>query len=360
MINFRNYQYEKIDFEEDLNLITGQNGQGKTNLVEAISMLSVGKSFRTSREKEMIFFDKDSFILRAFIESFGRDYKIEIKIGNEVKKAVRINSSPIERLTELLGIFNVVVFAPEDLKLVKEGPKERRLFMDREISQIRPLYYNHIYSYRKALIQRNNLLKNSFVDENLLDVYDEQMASIACNIMGIRKDFINKISPFVSKNHSEISSRKENLQIFYEPNIDTSFQIAKREELLRAFRNSRKEDLRKKTTSIGPHKDDIKILINGVDIRSYGSQGQKRSAAISIKLSEIELIYEEKGEYPVVLLDDIFSELDGDRQQMLVSSFEKIQTFITTANMDNGVFLPRNRMKIYHVENGSIGIKNRL
>lgn len=352
--NFRNYTYEKADFSNGLNLITGPNGQGKTNLIEAIYLLSMGKSFRTNKDKEMILFGNDHFIIRAMIRSSGREYKIEIKVGKEIKKAVNINSLPIEKITDLLGIFNVVIFAPEDLKLVKEGPGERRSFMDREISQIRPLYYNHIFSYRKALLQRNNLLKNKWIDENLLSVYEEQMSILSWHIMNIRKEFVEKIAVIAQKNHGKISSEKECLSVDYEPNIGNGKEIPGIEEIRLFFEKNRAEDIKRHTTTGGPHRDDIGIRINGRDLRSYGSQGQKRSAAISMKLSEIELIYDEKGEYPVILLDDIFSELDTKRQKMLMENLKEIQTFVTTTHIDkeNPAFFED--VRIYHIENAQI------
>lgn len=350
VLNFRNYVHEKTDFASGLNLIVGANGQGKTNLIEAICMLSTGRSFRTSKEKEMVGFGKDSFIVRAMVHSSNREYKIEIKVGKEIRKAVNINSIPIEKITDLLGIFNVVIFAPEDLKLVKEGPGERRGFMDREISQLRPLYYSDISSYRKALMQRNNLLKNQRIDEALIEVYEEQMAVLSWRIMKIRKEFIDKIAPIAQKNHSKISGEKEILSIFYEADLNASSV----QEIKDCFKKNRNEDIRRKTTTVGPHRDDLGIKINGTDIRSYGSQGQKRSAAISMKLSEIELIYDEKKEYPVVLLDDIFSELDLGRQRMLMENLKQIQTFVTTTDIDKENLNFFGNFKIYQIENAKI------
>ena len=183
--NFRNYSKAEANFSENLNLIIGKNGQGKTNLIEAIYMLSLGRSFRTNKDKEMMMFDALNTYISSEVTAMGRNYKIEIKLGKDIKKAVKINSIPIEKLTDLLGIINIVIFSPEDLKLVREGPKERRGFMDREISQLRPNYYSLIHKYQKILVQRNNLLKNIKIDDNLLDVYDEQLAIVSQKIMNI-------------------------------------------------------------------------------------------------------------------------------------------------------------------------------
>lgn len=354
MHNFRNYGKEDLDFESPLYLIVGENGQGKTNLIEAISLLSTGRSFRTSRDREMIRFGEEALILRSRIESGGRTHTIEIKIGKQIKKAVNINSRPIEKLTDLLGIFPVVIFAPEDLRLVKDGPKERRVFMDREISQLRPLYYSDLASFRKALLQRNNLLREANPDPALLDVYDEQLAFFSARIMKLREEFIEKIAPIAGKNHRRISGEKEELFVGYEPDLGKKGALPGKEEIWEILRRTQAEDIRRKLTGRGIHKDDIRLEINGTDIRTYGSQGQKRSAAISLKLSEIELIFAEKGEYPVVLLDDIFSELDIGRQRMLIDNLKNVQTFVTTANIDDEILPFPEESRMIWIENAKV------
>lgn len=324
---FRNYESQILEFDDGINIIYGNNGEGKTNIVEAIYLMSLGRSFRTSRDKEMINLNAETSYIKSLVESSGREFKIEYKIDKTSKKAIKINSLPIEKLTDLLGIVNVVIFSPEDLKLVKEGPKERRAFIDREISQIRPKYYQLLHSYHKNLIQRNNLLKDFEIDKILLDVYDSNLSEIGYKIIEYREEFLREIAEIASDNHYKISSGKENLEINYEKNISAK----SKEDYYSIMKDSQNKDILKKTTSFGIHKDDIDIKINGIDLRSYGSQGQKRSAAISLKLSEIELIYRLKGEYPIVLLDDIFSELDPMRQNMLLDTFKKTQTFVTAA-----------------------------
>ncbi len=351
--NFRNYCEAEADFSNKLNLIIGKNGQGKTNLIEAIYMLSLGRSFRTNKDKEMMMFDTINTYISSHICAMNRDYKIEIKLGKDIKKAVKINSIPIEKLTDLLGIINIVIFSPEDLKLVREGPKERRAFMDREISQLRPNYYSLIHKYQKILNQRNNLLKNIKIDENLLDVYDEQLAIVSQKIMAYRKEFINNITPIANANHYKISSGKENLNIEYLPNmISNASEVFDKNYIFDRFKKNRIDDIRRRTTTIGTHKDDIGIYLGDMDLRSFGSQGQKRSAAISLKLSEIELIYQEKNEYPVVLLDDIFSELDISRQKMLMDSLSEIQTFVTTTEAIDF----NKEVKTYLIENAKVNL----
>lgn len=324
---FRNYKHEIISFDDGVNIFFGNNGEGKTNILEAIYMLSLGRSFRTNKDRDMINLEGQTAYVRAIVESSGKEYKIEYKIDSKIKKAIKINGLPIDRISELLGIINVVIFSPEDLSLVKDGPKERRNFIDRELSQLRPKYYGALNDYYKNLAQKNNLLKNKEIDPLLLDVYDEQLARYGLEIINFRQDFINKISRIANENHYKISSRKENLTIDYEKSIEAS----SRDEYYQALKETRERDIQRGTSSKGIHRDDLKIEINGIDLRTYGSQGQKRSAAISLKLSEIELIYEMRGEYPLVLLDDIFSELDRERQIMLLDSIKHTQTFVTTA-----------------------------
>ncbi len=324
---FRNYKHEKIIFDKGCSIFYGNNGEGKTNILEAVYMLSLGRSFRTSRDRDMISLGSDTAYVRALVESSGREYTIEYKIDSRMKKAIKINGLAIDRISELLGIINLVVFSPEDLSLVKDGPKERRSFIDRELSQLRPRYYGLLNDYYKNLTQRNILLKNKEIDPVLLDVYDDQLSGLGIEIIKMRQEFTEKISSLAFQNHSKISSGKEELRIYYEKSLIAS----DKEEYFNILKEYRDKDIQRGTTSKGIHRDDLNIQINGIDLRSYGSQGQKRSAAISLKLSEIQLIYEIRGEYPIVLLDDIFSELDRERQVMLIDSIKHTQTLVTTA-----------------------------
>ena len=324
---FRNYHNESILFEDGINIFLGNNGEGKTNILEAIYMLSLGRSFRTNKDRDMILLGSDTAYVRAIVESQGREYKIEYRIDAKTKKAIKINGVPISKISELLGIVNVVIFSPEDLGLVKDGPRERRSFIDRELSQLRPRYYNLLNNYYKSLSQRNNLLKEKIVDGVLLEVYDEQLAVNGTEIIKYRQDFVNQVAEIAMENHKKISGGKEDLTVRYEKSI----RADSIEDYKKFLAENREKDILRRTSTVGIHRDDLNIQIDGIDLRSYGSQGQKRSAAISLKLSEIQLVKEIKGEYPVVLLDDIFSELDKGRQCMLLESIRHTQTFITTA-----------------------------
>ena len=344
--NFRNYEQLELLFKEGANVFVGQNGQGKTNVLEAISLFSVGRSFRTVRDLDMVAFGQDAATVSAIVENLHGRYTIDMKLGKSIKKAVKINSVPIEKLQDLFGVLNIVVFSPDDLKLVKDGPKERRLFLDREISQLKPRYYRILSEYYKVLNQRNTLLKQE-VDEVLLEIYTQQIAKSGFQIHKMREEFIDHIRKFAQEIHSKISSKKEVLEIEYEPNV----YAASEEEYFRYLMDGKEHDLIRKHSTRGIHKDDVALVINEMDIRHFGSQGQKRSAAISLKLSEIQMIYEDTGEYPIVLLDDIFSELDRSRQQMLLDYVTNTQVFVTTAEkfLDDGT--------IYAVENGRISIE---
>ena len=355
LVNFRNYDNLYLEFSPKVNLIIGKNGQGKTNIVESIYMLSFGKSFRTSKDKEIIKFTKDNLYVGG---SFSKEYTrgiIEIGISKN-KKGIKVNKIPIGKMVELLGQINVVVFSPEDLRLVKEGPKERRTFIDKEISQIMPRYYSNLTSYNKILFQRNQLLKKNNIDTNLLDVYDESLAKYGSYIYILRRDFIKKIGLIASKMHKQLTDDKEHLEIIYKTQIDISDEDTVDEiynKLINKITSSRKNDIETRTTRYGIHKDDINIYSNNIDLRLYGSQGQQRTASISLKLSEIELIKQEVGEYPILILDDVFSELDESRQRLLVKNLSIVQMFVTTAE-DNHKKIFGNDTRIFNINNGSV------
>lgn len=323
---FRNYRDLTLDFDGGVNIFSGENGQGKTNVLEAISLLSVGRSFRTIRDLDMVHFGAEDANVLAETSNNRGSFQIDIKLGRKIKKAVKINSMPIEKLQDLFGLINIVVFSPDDLKLIKDGPKERRLFLDREISQIRPKYYRTLSDYYKVLQRRNLLLKDRG-DRMMIDVYTQQLARFGYEIHCMRDLFLREISPIAKKIHGKISSGREELNLEYESNV----QVKSEEEYLAVLSDAIEHDYMRGSTTRGIHRDDIALKIGEMDIRHFGSQGQKRSAAISLKLSEIQLIHQLFDEYPIVLLDDIFSELDTRRQEMLLEYVKDTQVFLTTA-----------------------------
>ncbi|MDO4792737.1 MAG: DNA replication/repair protein RecF [Filifactor alocis] len=347
--DFRNYEELTLSFEKGANIFFGSNGQGKTNLLEAISLLSVGRSFRTTRDADMIAFGREDANVIADTCSDKGEYSIDIKLGKKIKKAVKINSIPIDKLQELFGVINVVVFSPDDLKLIKDGPKERRLFLDREISQIRPRYYRVLSDYYKVLQRRNLLLKEEG-PSMMVDIYTEQLAQFGYEVMDMRRTFLEEICTIAKDIHRTISSGKEELNVEYEANVSASTS----QEYLDVLRDAKEQDVLKGNTTRGIHRDDIALKIGEMDIRHFGSQGQKRSAAISLKLSEIALMHQLFDEYPIVLLDDIFSELDPSRQKMLLEYVKDTQVFLTTAEpfeFEGRVFRVEEG-RIVHMERG--------
>lgn len=361
LVNYRNYDNLLVEFNKKVNLIIGMNGQGKTNIVEAIGFMSIGRSFRTNKDRELIKFSADNLYCACSFTRNNIDKKIEIVVTKD-KKGIKVNGVSIKSIQELLGNLNVVIFSPEDLRLVKDGPKERRSFIDKEISQIMPRYYSLLTSYNKILQQRNRILKSYKIDKNLLDVYDETISTYASEIYIIRNKFIDKLSKISSKIHKNLTMDKENLTIIYKNQVDLKpGQDASlvKSVLIEKLRESREGDIMTRSTKVGPHKDDMKILINDIDVRMYGSQGQQRTASISLKLSEIDLIKQELGDYPVLILDDVFSELDQSRQKMLVEKLENIQMFVTSADPLHKDILDIDDYRIFNIENGRlVGVEN--
>lgn len=357
LINFRNYDALYLEFNPKINLLIGKNGQGKTNIVESIYLLSFGKSFRTNKDKEMIKFSSENLYIGGSFTKLSRNSLIEVGIGKNNKKGIKINKINIEKIYELLGNLNVVIFSPEDLRLVKEGPKERRSFIDKEISQIMPKYYNYLTNYNKILFQRNKLLKANYVDRDLLEVYDESLARYGSYIYILRRDFVKKIAKISTDMHKKLTNGLEEFSIKYKNQIDISDEDTVQSaysKFIEKLKSARDHDIETRTTRYGIHKDDLLIYINDLDVRLYGSQGQQRTASISLKLSEIELINNEVGEYPILLLDDIFSELDETRQKLLVDNLDKVQMFITTAEASHKKIFNSENTTIFNIEKGNV------
>lgn len=356
LVNYRNYDSLHLEFNKKVNLLVGRNGQGKTNIVESIYMLAFGKSFRTSKDKEIIKFNSENLYVGGNFSTQHTNGLIEIAIGKN-KKGIKVNKIHIQKTYELLGNINVVIFSPEDLRLIKEGPKERRLFIDKEISQIMPKYYNYLTSYNKILFQRNQLLKSKYIDKALLDVYDESLAQYGSYIYILRRDFIKKIA-MISKNmHEKLTDGIEELLITYKNQIninDEDTVASVYNKFLDKLLSNRDHDIETRTTKYGLHKDDLNIFINDLDVRLYGSQGQQRTASISLKLSEIELINNEVGEYPILILDDVFSELDETRQKLLIDNLSLVQIFITTAEVSHKNIFDKANTTIFNIKQGSI------
>ncbi len=333
--NFRNYHEEEVNFHKKVNVIVGDNAQGKTNLLESIYVSSLGRSFRTTKDKEMILFEEPYARIRATYITEDQEKKVDIGFSKEGKKEIKVNNIKVEKMTEMLNHFYVVVFSPEDLKIVKEEPEKRRNFIDRELCKMRISYLNNLVQYKKILMQRNAYLKSDKKDRQAMQVWDDALSQYGALVILQRQTFVEEINLISREIHKKITQGKEQLEIKYQPSIKPE---GDREELVakmqKKLADTYKSDLYAGNTGVGPHKDDILILINGIAARQYGSQGQQRTAALSMKLAEIHLIEKEKGEKPILLLDDVLSELDGDRQKYLIQALSESQIFITAAELN--------------------------
>lgn len=340
--NFRNYENLEISFDEGTNILFGDNAQGKTNILEAAYMSGTTKSHKGSRDREMIRFGEEEAHLKTVVVRGGREYQIDMHLKKNRAKGIAIDKIPIKKASELFGILNIVFFSPEDLNIIKNGPVERRRFLDSELCQLDRIYLADLTNYNKILAQRNKLLKDMIYRPGLSDtlpVWDMQLIETGKKIIRRRKQFVDELREIVSDIHYRISGGKEELFLKYEPNIDDIFF---EDELSRA----KEKDKKLCQTSVGPHRDDLLFSIGDVDIRKYGSQGQQRTSALSLKLSEIELVRKSISDTPVLLLDDVLSELDSSRQNYLLNNISDTQTIITCTGLDEFV---RNRFTVNRV-----------
>jgi DNA replication and repair protein RecF len=346
LINFRNYENKKIKLEKNINLFYGENAQGKTNIIESIFLSSIGKSFRTNNDKELIQFNKENSIIEIFFEKSDRDGKIKIELNN--KKNIYLNNIKLKKLSELLGNVNVVIFTPDDINILKDGPQKRRKFLDIMISQLRPNYMHILSSYNKTLEQRNNYLRQIKLENKnpeMLEIWDEKLSEYAEKIYLYRNEFIEKIKNKIKKIHSEITENKEEIKVEYLSECRT------KKEYLEKLKERRKLDIIKGFTTKGIHRDDFVIYINGRQVNIYGSQGQHRTSILSLKLAELQVIYEEIGEYPILLLDDFMSELDEKRRKSFLENIKNIQVIITCTEKFKSENFHYNS---YRVNNGDI------
>lgn len=354
--NFRNYENLKIYFDDRTNILFGDNAQGKTNILESAYVSGTSKSHKGSRDKDMIRFNESEAHIRTIVEKKSMTYQIDMHLKKSRSKGIAINKLPIKKASELFGVLNIVFFSPEDLNIIKNGPSERRRFLDSEICQLDKIYLSDLTKYNKVLNQRNKLLKDMIFYpelENTLSVWDSQLVSYGKRIIARRKKFVEELNDIVFDIHKKISGNKEELYIHYEPDIDEAFF---EDELNRNKTKDKKYCL----TSVGPHRDDISFFIGDVDIRKFGSQGQQRTSALSLKLSEIELVKKSIHDTPVLLLDDVLSELDSSRQNYLLNSIHDIQTIITCTGLDEFV---KNRFqinKVFEVVNGVVTEKSEM
>ena len=344
--NFRNYEEQEIELEPNINIFYGDNAQGKTNIIESIFLCAIGKSFRTSKDKELIKFDKDYTSVNIEFEKSDRSGKIKIDIGN--KKEIYVNGIKIKKLSELLGNLNIVIFTPDDIQILKEGPQKRRRFLDIMIGQLRPNYIHYLNLYNKTLEQRNNYLKQIRLEnksEDILEIWNEKLAEYGEKIFTYRNEFIEKIKNKIEDIHNDITSNNEKIKIEYESNCFN------KEEYIKLLKERKKLDIIKGFTTKGVHRDDFVIYINNEPVNIYGSQGQNRTVILSLKIAELQVIYDEIGEYPILLLDDFMSELDEKRRNNFIDNIKNTQVIITCTEKIKNI---NTEHKIFNVKKGEI------
>lgn len=359
--SFRNYETLNIVFDKGTNILYGDNAQGKTNILEAIYLAATTKSHKGSKDSEIINFDSNEAHLRVNLYKDELDTRVDIHLRKNKTKGIAIDGNKIKKAAELLGLINVVLFSPEDLSIIKNGPSERRRFIDMSICQLDSFYLYNLNNYNKIVNQRNHLLKDLYYNSELketLKIWDSQLLSYGTKIIERREQFINQLNDIITDIHSGLSGNKEILKIKYEPNISIK-------EYQDSISNSWDRDIRLKQTTVGPHRDDISFIVKSndndnkeIDIRKYGSQGQQRTAALSLKLSEIEIVKKITNDTPILLLDDVLSELDSNRQNYLLNTIGDIQTIITCTGLDEFVNNRFEINKVFKVSKGTIEESN--
>ena len=352
---FRNYEKAVIEPDAGVTVFTGPNAQGKTNILEALHLCCLGKSHRTSRDEELIQWGKDT--ARVTVKTAQRDGTHEVAVilsrTQKKKKTVRIGLRQAERIGELLGHVCGVLFSPEDLQIVKEGPAERRRFMDMQLSQLRPAYFYALQRAVRTLNQRNALLKEIARNPSLLptlDMWDEQLARVGAVICENRREAVDKLAQLARSAHLSLTGGREELNLRYVSQVADAQNVY--EALLERLARARSEDLRRMTTTVGVHRDDIAITIDGREARTFASQGQQRSAVLSLKLAQLEWAGQESGEAPILMLDDVMSELDPNRRRQLIERIDRVQTFVTCTDLSD--LAGAKQGAVYRVEKGKL------
>ncbi len=359
--NYRNYEHAELSFSPSINVLIGENAQGKTNLIESIYFLALSRSHRTSRDRELIRWDSDFAKVKGILKKKSHSVPLEIILSKRGKNA-KLNHLEQKKLSDYIGQLNVVLFAPEDLSLVKGSPSVRRKFIDMELGQMNKIYLYHLTQYQRVLRQRNQFLKqaryNKKHDTIYLEVLTEQLAAEAAEVLHSRFKFVRQLSKWANDVQNDISNEKEQLVISYRTTTNATAEMSVEdifESLKEEYKSATTQEIDQGTTTIGPHRDDLIFYVNDRNVQTYGSQGQQRTTALSLKLAEIELMHEMTGEYPILLLDDVLSELDDSRQTHLLKTIQdKVQTFITTTSLDGVQMDLLNDPLIFYVDNGSI------
>lgn len=352
--NYRNYDLLDLTFDPKTNILYGDNAQGKTNILEALYLTGTTKSHRGTKDRDLIKFGEEESHLEVIVNKHNIDFQIDMHLKKNSPKGIAVNKVPIRRASELFGMIHFVFFSPEDLNIIKEGPSGRRRFIDLELSQLDKLYLNNLSNYNRIINQRNSLLKELYKQENLmetLDIWDLQLVKYGNKVIESREKFIKQVNKIISDIHFKLTGGNEKISLIYEKSIGNL-------TLEQMLKKNRERDIRMRSTTSGPHRDDLCFMTGDMDIRKFGSQGQQRTAALSLKLSEIELVKRLIRDTPVLLLDDVLSELDKHRQNYLLDSIRGIQTVITCTGLDEFVNHRFSINKIFHVKNGRVAKEN--
>lgn len=348
--DYRNYDSLNLTFDKGTNILYGDNAQGKTNILEAIYVSATTKSHKGSKDRDIVNFGKEEAHIRTFLEKDGVNTRVDMHLRKNKSKGIAIDGQKIKKAADLLGICNVVFFSPEDLGIIKDGPVERRRFVDMELCQLDGFYLYNLNHYNKIVNQRNKLLKDMTFNPDLkdtLNIWDSQLVSFGSKIIERRKLFVDQLNEIIYGIHKRLSGDKEEILVQYEPDVSI-------EAFETRLKGNQEKDIRLKQTTVGPHRDDFSFMVRDVDIRKFGSQGQQRTAALSLKLSEIELVKRITKDTPVLLLDDVLSELDSSRQNYLLNSIGDIQTIITCTGLEEFVNNRFEINRVYRVEDGVV------
>lgn len=355
--DFRNYEKLEMHFGSGINILYGDNAQGKTNILEAIYLSATTKSHRGTKDRDIIRFGCEEGHIRTILSnSEDIDTKVDIHLRRSKSKGIAVDSVKIKKAAELLGLLNVVVFSPEDLDIIKGGPGERRRFTDMELCQLDDFYIYNLNNYNKIIDQRNNLLKDLYFNPSLRDtigIWDAQAVNFGSKVIERRQLFVSQLNEVIAPIHDRLSGGREAITIIYEPNVRI-------EDFEKEMSASTDRDIKSKMTNVGPHRDDFKFMVGDIDIRKFGSQGQQRTAALSLKLAEIEIVKKIANEIPVLLLDDVLSELDSNRQNFLLDSIGDVQTIITCTGVEEFVNGRLKIDKVFNVSEGSVSVIDTL
>lgn len=352
--DFRNYEKARLDFHENTNVLYGDNAQGKTNILESVFVCGTTKSHKGSKDRELIRIGQDEAHIRLFLTKKGISHKIDMHLRKNKSKGIAIDGIPIRRSSELIGLVNMIFFSPEDLRIIKNGPAERRRFLNLELCQLDKMYLYNLGEYNKTLNQRNKLLKQIYFQPSLqetLEIWNAQLIEFGKKIIHRRKEFVVQLEDIVYQINQKLTGGMEQLRVRYEPD-------AEEEDFESKLTACLQKDLKSLTTNVGPHRDDLNFMNGDIDLRKFGSQGQQRTCALSLKLAEIELVKQLIGDEPILLLDDVLSELDRNRQNYLLDCIHDIQTIVTCTGLEEFIDSRLTLDKVFRIENGTVNIEN--